>query len=91
MAFQWNNEKNEWLRDHRGVCFEQVVILMEAEEVLDVIDHHNQAEYGDQKVAIVDINDYAYIVPYVQHSDDIFLKTIIPSRKATKKYIGERK
>lgn len=91
MAFQWNNEKNEWLKDHRGVCFEQVVVLMQDEQVLDVIDHHNQSEYAGQKVAIVEINDYAYLVPYIQAGDDIFLKTIIPSRKATKKYIGEQK
>lgn len=89
MAFQWNNEKNEWLKDHRRVCFEQVVILMENEEVLDVIDHHNQNEYGGQKIAIVKIDDYAYLVPCVRAGDDIFLKTIIPSRKATRKYIGE--
>lgn len=80
MAFQWNNEKNAWLIDHRGVCFEQVVILMENEEVLGVIDHHNQDEYGGQTIAIVRIDDYAYLVPYVQAEDDIFLKTIIPSR-----------
>ena len=90
MVIQWNNDKNEWLKDHRGVCFEQVVILIENEEVLDVIDHHNQDEYGGQKIAIVDIDDYAYLVPYVQSGDEIYLKTIIPSRKATRKYIGEQ-
>ena len=91
MAFQWDNEKNEWLKEHRGVCFEQIVILMENEEVLEVVDHHNRDKYGGQKIAIVRIDDYAYLVPYVQSGDDIFLKTVIPSRKATRKYIGEKK
>lgn len=91
MVFKWNNEKNEWLKKHRGVCFEQIVILMEHEEVLDVVDHPNQNEYPNQKVAIIAINDYAYLAPYVQEEDDIFIKTIIPSRKATKKYLGEKK
>ncbi len=90
MAFQWNNEKNEWLKNYRGVCFEQAVILMENEQVLDVVDHHNQEVYKGQKVAIIKIDDYAYLVPYVQAGDDVFLKTMIPSRKATRKYIGEQ-
>ena len=91
MVFYWSNDKNEWLKDRRGVCFEQVVILMENSEVLDVVDHHNQDEYGGQKIAIVEIDGYAYLVPYVETEDGILLKTIIPSRKATRKYIGEQK
>jgi uncharacterized DUF497 family protein len=85
--FQWNNEKNEWLIKHREVCFEQVVMLMEQEDVLDVIEHPNQDEYPGQKIAIMKIDDYAYLVPYVQSGEEIFLKTIIPSRKATNKYV----
>ena len=90
MVFQWNNEKNEWLKDHRGVCFEQIVILMESGEALDVVEHQNQTDYARQKIAIVDIDDYAYLVLYMQAEDDIFLKTIIPSRKATGKYLRGR-
>lgn len=85
--FQWNIEKNEWLIEHRGVCFEQVVMLMEQEDVLDVIEHPNQDEYPGQKIAIIKIDDYAYLVPYVQKGEEIFLKTIIPSRKATNNYV----
>ena len=85
MLFRWNNEKNEWLIKHRNVCFEQAEILMAHEDVVDVIEHPNQGEYPNQKIAVIVINDYAYLVPYVQVSDDIFLKTMIPSRKATKK------
>ncbi len=90
-VFRWDNEKNEWLKKKRRVSFEQVVILMERENVLETIEHPNQDKYPDQKIAIVKIGDYAYLVPYVQENDEIFLKTIIPSRKATNKYMRERK
>jgi uncharacterized DUF497 family protein len=90
-AFSWNVEKNEWLKKNRGVCFEQVLILLENEEILEIIEHPNQTRYQGQKVAIVKINDYAYLVPYVQEGDEIFLKTIIPSRKATDRYVRTKK
>ena len=86
-VFRWDNEKNEWLKKNRGVSFEQVLILMERKEVLETIEHPNQNKYPGQKIATVRIDDYAYLVPYVQESDEIFLKTIIPSRKATNKYV----
>jgi uncharacterized DUF497 family protein len=90
-VFQWDNEKNEWLKERRNICFEQVVVLFEREDVLDVIEHPNQDIYPDQKIAIVNINDYAYLVPFLQDGEEIFLKTIIPSRKATSKYVRDRK
>jgi uncharacterized DUF497 family protein len=90
-VFRWDNEKNEWLKKNRGVSFEQVVLLMEREEVLEIVEHPNQNKYLGQKIATVMIDDYAYLVPYVQESDEIFLKTIIPSRKATNKYVREQK
>jgi uncharacterized DUF497 family protein len=90
-VFRWNNEKNEWLKKHRDVCFEQVIILLERQDVLDVVEHPNQQKYPGQKIAIVRISDYAYLVPYVQEGDEIILKTIIPSRKATDKYIRVKK
>ena len=90
-VFRWDNEKNEWLKKNRGVSFEQVVILLEREEVLEIVDHPNQAKYPEQKIATIRIDDYAYLVPYVQVSDEILLKTIIPSRKATNKYVREGK
>lgn len=86
-VFRWDNEKNEKLKKSRGVCFEQVVLLMEKEDVFDTIEHSNQDKYPGQKVAIVKIEDYVYLIPYVQEKDEIFLKTIIPSRKATNKYV----
>jgi uncharacterized DUF497 family protein len=89
--FRWDNEKNELLKDSRGVCFEQVVVLMAREDILETIEHPNQDKYPGQKIAIVRIEDYVYLVPYVQKSDELFLITIIPSRKATNKYLRSRK
>ena len=89
--FRWDNEKNELLKSTRGVCFEQVVLLMEIGEVLDTIEHPNQERYLGQKIAVVMIDTYVYLVPYVEHNEEIFLKTIIPSRKATNKYMREKK
>lgn len=90
-VFRWDNEKNEWLKKNRGVSFEQAVILMEREDVLETIEHPNQNKYPGQKIAILRIDDYAYLVPYLQESETIFLKTIIPSRKATNKYVRTEK
>lgn len=79
------------LKKNRGVSFEQIVILMEREDVLETIEHPNQEKHPGQKIAAVRIEDYVYLVPYVQKSDEIFLKTIIPSRKATNKYLRLKK
>ena len=89
--FRWENEKNELLKKNRGVCFEQVVILMERGDVLDTIEHPNQNRYPGQKIATVWIDEYVYLVPYVESNEGIFLKTIIPSRKATDKYVRAKK
>lgn len=90
-VFRWDNEKNEWLKKQRGVSFEQAIILLEREDVLEVVEHPNQKRYPGQRIAIVRINDYAYFVPYVQNGEEIFLKSIIPSRKATNKYVRIKK
>jgi len=89
--FGWDNEKNELLKNDRGVCFEQVVLLMEKGDVLDTIEHPNQERYPGQKIAVVMIDVHVYLVPYIEHNEEIFLKTIIPSRKATNKYAREKK
>ena len=88
-TFDWSNNKNEWLKTNRGVCFEQVVILFEREDVLDILEHPNQEVYPGQKIAVVRISDYVYLVPFVEEGDTIFLKTVIPSRKASSKYKGK--
>ena len=89
--FRWDNEKNELLKTTRGVCFEQVVLLMEKGEILDTIENPNQEKYPGQKIAVLMIDTYVYLVPYVENNKEIFLKTIIPSRKATNKYVREKK
>ena len=89
--FHWDKEKNEQLKENRGVCFEQVVILMERGDVLDIVEHPNQEKFPGQKIAMVRIDDYVYLVPYVEDHEEIFLKTIIPSRKATNKYVRARR
>jgi uncharacterized DUF497 family protein len=86
--FTWDNEKNEWLVIERGVSFERIVYLMENNGLLDVVTHPNAEKYPRQKMFVVNIDEYAYLVPFVESEEEIFLKTVIPSRKATKKYLG---
>lgn len=88
---RWDEQKNEWLKQNRGLGFEQVAVLIEQGQVLEVMDHPDQRKYPGQKMAIVEIDGYACLVPYVDDEDGVFLKTIIPSRKATKKYLRGQK
>jgi len=88
---RWNEQKNEWLKQNRGLGFERVAVLIEQRQVLEVTDHPDQTKYPGQKMAIVEIDGYACLVPYVEDDEGVFLKTIIPSRKATKKYLQEQK
>ncbi|MEA5509177.1 BrnT family toxin [Crocosphaera sp. UHCC 0190] len=89
---RWNEEKNETLQIDRGVSFEMIVKAVERGDILDDLIHPNQSKYSNQRMMIVKLNNYAYLVPYVENSSEIFLKTIIPSRKATKQYlIGDNK
>lgn len=85
--FDWNGEKNAKLKSERGVCFEDVVTAINEGRVLDRFDHSNQKRYPGQKIMIVKIDDYAYLVAFVEDEQKIFFKTVIPSRKATKKYL----
>ncbi len=86
--FKWNIEKNEKLDKERGITFEEVVQKIESGTRVIETDHPNKEKYPNQKILIVEINQYAYLVPFVKENETIFLKTIIPSRKATKKYLG---
>ena len=85
--FSWNNEKNQLLKSERNISFEEVVFHIEKQHVLDIVQHPNQERYKGQKIFIVNIDNYAYLVPFVESEREIFLKTIIPSRKATKQYL----
>ena len=85
--FDWNEDKNRLLKIEREVSFEDVLLAIESGNLLDVIEHPKKKRYPGQRIFIVNINNYAYLVPFVEDEKKIFLKTIIPSRKATKKYI----
>ena len=85
--YSWNNEKNNHLKVERNVSFEEVVFYIERGQLLDIVEHPNQEKYGGQRIFIVNINNYPYLVPFVETEREIFMKTIIPSRKATKKYL----
>ena len=87
MEFQWNNEKNEKLKRERDICFEDIVTAIYEGKLLDIIEHSNKDEYSNQKIYIVEFNRYVCLVPFVRNGDIIFLKTIYPDRKMTKKYL----
>ena len=86
--YEWDHQKNEKLKVERGISFEQVVMHIERGDVLALVTHPNQKKYPNQLIIVVAINEYAYLVPFIESSKGIFLKTIIPSRKATRDYIG---
>ena len=89
--FAWSPEKNERLKQERGVGFEEVVFHIERGDLLDILKHPNQAQYSGQQFFVVNIDDYAYLVPFVEGEGEVFLKTIIPSRKATNMYLRRRR
>ena len=86
--YKWDFQKNEKLKVERGISFEQIVMHIERGDVLDLVAHPNQARYPGQQIIVAEINEYAYLVPFVESSEGKFLKTIIPSRKATRDYLG---
>jgi hypothetical protein len=88
---RWSPEKNETLRSERGVCFESIVVAIESGGLLDIVAHPNQTRYAKQRVLVVACANYVHLVPFVEEADCYFLKTIIPSRKATKDYLKKGK
>ncbi len=88
--FSWSNEKNKLLKRERNISFEEVVFYIEIGKLLDILEHPNQEKYAGQKIFIVNINDYAYLVPFIETENEVCLKTIIPSRKATRIYLRGR-
>ncbi|MGE4241176.1 hypothetical protein [Ramlibacter sp.] len=85
--FRWGVEKNETLKQSRGVSFENIVVAIESEGLLDIVEHPNKSRYPNQRVLVVSYDGYAYLVPFVEQADHYFLKTVIPSRKATRDYL----
>lgn len=88
--FDWDEEKDKRLEIERDVCFEDIQIAIDEGRILDDIDHPNKKRYPNQRMLIVEIKKYAYFVPYVEDEEKIFFKTVIPSRKATKKYLIDK-
>lgn len=83
----WNDEKNEMLRRVRGVCFEDVLVCIQNGGVVDVVRHPNRERYPGQNIIVLNVEGYVWLVPYVKSRGVRFLKTIIPSRKATREYL----
>ena len=85
--FRWNHEKNEALKIECGISFEVIALAIEADGLLDELRHPNAGKYPNQSVLVVALDGYVYLVPYVEEPDYFFLKTVIPSRKATRDYL----
>lgn len=85
----YGKEKNELLKQTRGIGFEEIIAAIDSSKILDVYDHPDQINYPGQKIYVIEALDYVYLVPFVKKDDGIFLKTIIPSRKAKKIYKGD--
>jgi uncharacterized DUF497 family protein len=87
--FAWDDSKNEKLKAERGIGFEEIVFLIERGNLRDILEHPSQERYPGQRIFVIQRGDYVYLVPFVEDDRLVFLKTIIPSRKATKQYLGE--
>jgi uncharacterized DUF497 family protein len=91
MRFEWNPDKNAWLRQHRRISFEKIVVHLGRGDVWKTTAHPNRKKYPKQSIAFVIVEDYVYLVPFDVVGDMIFLRTIIPSRKATKLYLKDKR
>lgn len=89
VKFDWNPEKNEWLKRERNISFEEIVFNLGEGNLWKVESHYNQEGYPNQEIFFIPIGDYVYLVPFVEREETFFLKTAFPSRKATKEYREE--
>jgi hypothetical protein len=89
--FDWNLGKNEELKAQRKISFEDIVFSISRDGLMDILEHPDQQRYPGQRIFIVNVDDYAYLVPFIEDEKTIFLKTIIPSRKMTRKYLGGKR
>ena len=85
--YLWNEDKNQQLIRDRGISFQDIVSRIDSGDLVATVEHHNQERYPGQRIFIVRIENYAYEVPFLESDDVFFLKTIIPSRKATRDYL----
>ena len=88
--FRWDTDKNELLLRERGLSFENMTVAIETGGLLQIVPHPNPSKYPRQKVMVVSVDGYAWLVPFVEEDDYFFLKTMIPSRKATRDYITNK-
>jgi uncharacterized DUF497 family protein len=87
--FRWSSEKNDALKVNRGISFEHIVVSIESGGLLDIVAHPNPAKYPNQRILVVACDNYVYLVPLVEEGEAFFLKTVIPSRKATRDYLKQ--
>ena len=87
--YDWNDEKNNIIKETRDISFEEIVLAISNGKILDIVEHPNKEKYPNQKMFIIEVRNYAYIVPFVEDDKKYFLKTIYPSREATKEYLNE--
>ena len=85
--FRWSHDKNEQLKAKRNISFEEIVLAVEADGLLDIVVHTNIEKYPNQRMLVVAVEEYAFLVPFVEEAEYFFLKTVIPSRKATRDYL----
>jgi len=85
-SYDWNPDKNRTLQAERGISFEEIQYAIENGDLITVKDHYNLKKYPNQRIYYINIRNYVYMVPFVEDEKKIFLKTIIPSHKANKKY-----
>ncbi|PNW38846.1 UNVERIFIED_CONTAM: toxin [Euhalothece sp. KZN 001] len=86
--FNWNSKKNQQLIEDRQISFEDILFNIQKGRLWDDIEHPNRVKYPNQRIFVVEVDEYAYLVPYLENDDEIFLKTVISSRKATQQYLG---
>jgi uncharacterized DUF497 family protein len=89
MQFDWDPQKNDWLHQQRGIRFETIVAAIRAGGLLDILAHHNPTRYPNHRLLVVQIDDYAYVVPCIVEGERYVLKTVYASRKATRDYVTQ--
>jgi hypothetical protein len=90
VVFNWDNLKNAQLQRDRGISFEEIVILIERGSILDILEHPNKEKYGRQNLYIINVDNYAYVVPFIDKGNTRHLITIFPSRRYTQKYFRKK-
>jgi uncharacterized DUF497 family protein len=85
----WNTEKNQLLMSERGISFDDVLFALQSGRLVDDLVHQNKNKYSNQRIFMVEVDGHAWLVSYIENEAEIFLKSVIPSRKVTKHYLRE--